>query len=399
MRSIVGNTKEWSDRLSTVQAVKVFDESDRAARRAADALKNLNLQQDRLKVGIGGALQKETKNFTESQTQLKKRLTETAEEIKKLEEEQGKVDKTTVKNVMSANDLALANARLADMQARLAKETDPSKQAALAAQINVAREKIDGANQSTSTYIDNQEKIKSLRGTYDEVNKEIKENAKAHEEAAARIIYSYAETLLAQGGYTDKELEALAKLGNKLGIYSDADVKAFEAIRGAAEDLARDNNTDKFAYNVVTAADQAQNAAGRIVNALYPVGSKIDETALKALGLMNTLGTLASRSYVVNVELHEQRFTSTPERTYFLPGGYAKGADFVVPAGYSNDSFPMRVSSGEHVQVTPRGESAGNGAVTMGDININVGGSNATPEQIKQAVYSGIVEVFNGAMQ
>ena len=37
--------------------------------------------------------------------------------------------------------------------------------------------------------------------------------------------------------------------------------------------------------------------------------------------------------------------------------GYASGANFTVPSGYPNDSFPMRVESGEHVKVTPAGES------------------------------------------
>lgn len=36
---------------------------------------------------------------------------------------------------------------------------------------------------------------------------------------------------------------------------------------------------------------------------------------------------------------------------------FASGADFVVPPGYPNDSFPMMVESGERVQVTPPGEA------------------------------------------
>lgn len=39
--------------------------------------------------------------------------------------------------------------------------------------------------------------------------------------------------------------------------------------------------------------------------------------------------------------------------------GAARGADFVVPPGYPNDSFPMLVTSGERVQVTPAGKNAG----------------------------------------
>jgi histidinol-phosphate/aromatic aminotransferase/cobyric acid decarboxylase-like protein len=41
--------------------------------------------------------------------------------------------------------------------------------------------------------------------------------------------------------------------------------------------------------------------------------------------------------------------------------GYAKGADFIVPPGYPNDSYPMRVQSGEHVVVTPPGQNVTGG--------------------------------------
>ncbi len=49
-----------------------------------------------------------------------------------------------------------------------------------------------------------------------------------------------------------------------------------------------------------------------------------------------------------------------------VPVGAATGANFVVPQGFDNDTFPMRVSSGEHVVVTPQGQSGG------GDTNITV---------------------------
>jgi hypothetical protein len=40
------------------------------------------------------------------------------------------------------------------------------------------------------------------------------------------------------------------------------------------------------------------------------------------------------------------------------PGG-ANGLDFIVPGGYPNDSYPFRAQSGEHVQVTPAGQTGG----------------------------------------
>jgi len=51
--------------------------------------------------------------------------------------------------------------------------------------------------------------------------------------------------------------------------------------------------------------------------------------------------------------------------------GFAAGGSFVVPRGFPNDSFPMRVSSGEHVQVTPASQTRGAG----GDIYISIDGS------------------------
>jgi len=54
---------------------------------------------------------------------------------------------------------------------------------------------------------------------------------------------------------------------------------------------------------------------------------------------------------------------------------YQHGADFIVPPGYSNDSYPMRVGTGEHVQVTPRGQ-LGNAGRAM---TVNIQG-NWSPE-------------------
>jgi hypothetical protein len=56
--------------------------------------------------------------------------------------------------------------------------------------------------------------------------------------------------------------------------------------------------------------------------------------------------------------------TSYPDVSGGFAGkGYASGADFTVPAGFPNDSYPMRVQSGEHVQVTPAGQQSGDAAV------------------------------------
>jgi hypothetical protein len=48
-----------------------------------------------------------------------------------------------------------------------------------------------------------------------------------------------------------------------------------------------------------------------------------------------------------------------PDKTKHGAQG-ASGLDFIVPAGFPNDSFPINVQSGEHVSVTPAGGGNGN---------------------------------------
>jgi hypothetical protein len=54
---------------------------------------------------------------------------------------------------------------------------------------------------------------------------------------------------------------------------------------------------------------------------------------------------------------------------------FQHGADFIVPRGYPNDTFPMRVTSGEHVQVTPRGRGRGGNILVQQFFTIRGGGN------------------------
>jgi hypothetical protein len=47
------------------------------------------------------------------------------------------------------------------------------------------------------------------------------------------------------------------------------------------------------------------------------------------------------------------------------PPGYATGGSFIVPPGFSNDSFPMMVESGEHVSVTPKNQVGKGGGAAI----------------------------------
>lgn len=81
--------------------------------------------------------------------------------------------------------------------------------------------------------------------------------------------------------------------------------------------------------------------------------------------------------------------------------GAANGADFIVPPGYPNDSYPLRVESGEHVVVTPAsqvsggGGSAGGGLTVQGDLIINAPG--ATASQLYDMLQSDDIRRRTGA--
>lgn len=51
--------------------------------------------------------------------------------------------------------------------------------------------------------------------------------------------------------------------------------------------------------------------------------------------------------------------------------GFAGGADFIVPQGFENDGLPIRVETGERVQVTPPGGTGDTqSSISFGDINL-----------------------------
>jgi hypothetical protein len=64
--------------------------------------------------------------------------------------------------------------------------------------------------------------------------------------------------------------------------------------------------------------------------------------------------TIQVGGYNVSIPGGSNPSTNVPGHTYYGGGQAANGANFTVPAGYPNDSFPMFVESGEKVIVIPR---------------------------------------------
>lgn len=114
--------------------------------------------------------------------------------------------------------------------------------------------------------------------------------------------------------------------------------------------------------------------------------------ALKAIPPVVTTTVVVNTRTPGNIPLPPIRPGNIPEAQ--------RGADFIVPPnprGGNTDFFPVMFSAGERVIAIPGGGNNRSGEVSIGNVNISIAGTSATPEQIQQAVYDGIAEVFNGA--
>jgi len=124
--------------------------------------------------------------------------------------------------------------------------------------------------------------------------------------------------------------------------------KDYQTEKTAAEKEAQ-NEKNKIelemfrAKKLASLADVAINTAKAIVTTFAELG--FTPWGIIAAGLMGGMGLLQAGL-----------IAAQPEPVF---PALAQGGDFIVPPGYPNDSFPMRVESGEHVSVTPAGESGG----------------------------------------
>jgi hypothetical protein len=139
-------------------------------------------------------------------------------------------------------------------------------------------------------------------------------SAEEQEFATRKIVLGYLEQQLALDGLTNEEVDLLLKKGVEWGIYSDTAILAMQETMAEVNALTNSINGIPSSRNITITTNYVSQ---------YTNG--------------------------VSTQGHESHGNL---------GGYANGADFIVPAGYPNDSFPINVQSGEHVQVTPAGQSS-----------------------------------------
>lgn len=173
------------------------------------------------------------------------------------------------------------------------------------------------------------EKVKGVLSQMDEVNQKIADEKAAYELKTNTVILGYMqEKLAADGILTDDEAQWLIEKGVEWGVYADTAVQAYKDASKSADDfLKHRENAEK----------------DKTVHVKYVVEGGPSVVAVPS-GQTNNNGHGDSGNNVY-----------TAPRIPGING--ANGLDFIVPYGYPNDSFPVNVQSGEHVQVTPPGQS------------------------------------------
>lgn len=209
--------------------------------------------------------------------------------------------------------------------------------------------------------------------------------------------------------------------------------KAYEGGSISAEGLKKATDAVMLSYGLATPKSIAMADAQDKINAAFlagklPLDKYIDSTAkipkialdgkvtlqeLTSLGIEPTTAAALNQITVIdNLTAAWAKIPTSVTTTYTIgkegiplpipprevpiPGNYQHGANFTVPPGYPNDSFPMRVSSGEHVQVTPQGKG---GNVPAINITQNFSGAESSPEKYKSIMYEVITNVFETAMR
>lgn len=298
-----------------------------------------------------------------------------------------------------------------------AKVAIDSKTAAL----DAANKAVTAASGGTANYGG---KIEELKGKLGDVNAAIDANKKEHDIATKSILLGYAQQALAADGLSIAEIGYLTQLGEAWGVYDKGTAIAMQGVLTSVQTLNEEGDPKQFIESMDTVLTSTQNLGGTaqpldtltqdtkdltieqgyLVGGFKTTAKAADEETVPAVKALTTevdLDVLAMQgahtswgiayndmiglkgavdATTKSVQDLNGALNNVPGHVgpYSQPGatsgtgatGHAMGADFIVPPGYLNDSYIMRVQSGEHVQVTPQGQRDPGGRATAA-VNIN----------------------------
>ncbi|MCC6192070.1 MAG: hypothetical protein IT318_23825 [Anaerolineales bacterium] len=382
---VTQKTEDWGDVFTQLK-----EKAEKASKEITRAMKDLAIV-------VGGAVDVEMDNFAESQDELEEKIAATRAELEKYQAMHGQVRMVTTDTAEANRNLIIAQAgaetaarNLAEAQADLAKNIDPDKQLQLQAAVAraegaliTASGKVDEWNgklaESGNTFVtDYSTKIGEFEGDLGELESAYGANADAHEAAVKRMLFNMAmQRAYEDGEYSTAEKTFLSELASAWQIKGADTELAIFGIDNALKALADGGSKDAF----IAIGDLLTQ-----LGILPPSGTSWDWFFnIQTSGAFPTAGPNPNSPIPDDTAPSDPNAPASPSRS--APGSpapgpvnpgdptpLARGADFIVPPGYPNDSFHMRVQSGEHVTVVPAGQAGNRGgpmvSLTIGAITI-----------------------------
>lgn len=196
-----------------------------------------------------------------------------------------------------------------------------------------------------------EEQRKELEATLEkqrEIEQKIKDVKDEWEKQTKSVLFNLLQQQLAVDGLTTAEAEALGGVAEKWGLIDEDTRRAWERIQEYIGGLQGAKIDANELWNEVNGIPSHKDV-NLNVNITSTGGWTLSD--LQAAGLLPT---------------------------YYNPYSFAEGADFIVPPGFPNDSFPINVSSGERVIVIPKEEvSRTTGGGEVGTVQKGGGGGGA----------------------
>lgn len=202
------------------------------------------------------------------------------------------------------------------------------------------------------------------------IDAQIAKEKAQHEEKAAEIKRLMALQVLEQSGQLE-ELTGIA--GITAQQYMDA--VAAGAISANKEVETQAAQTEKtFEGAQKRTADIVRQNQALIAKLHGETSNSITQTSSRTTSaVVSDFERQANAAYKANMAMRGTVTANTTKRNTDFGAGFAQGGAFKVPPGYPNDSFPMRVSSGEMVTVIPASQAGAGQGFAKGTSGIPAG--------------------------
>lgn len=195
-----------------------------------------------------------------------------------------------------------------------------------------------------------QQRLGQFLGWVQDVAKRVEENLPTIIDNFQNFIDRASEFINKMGEFRDKVKEFLDEAKDRFASFREDAEPEFTAIESHWAELV-ENSKELW--------QELMDLLGISISKDFPTLEEVATTALQAIDLLVYATKRGVELLTDAVRKLKEQFDKLPsDFTPRYPGlrtvpGFANGGDFIVPPGYSNDSFLMGVSSGERVQVTP----------------------------------------------